>query len=104
MLRKFSQTVGLNLDRAWVSIPRPFFNDPISSERVGMLPSELKVDIAALVEPFVRAISEFAANQESVASYRFRRAYPSRPDFTSGPNIKAHCVKDRGVVRHWKYP
>jgi hypothetical protein len=26
-----------------------------------MLPSELKVDIAALVEPFVRAISEFAA-------------------------------------------
>jgi hypothetical protein len=65
---------------------------------------KLGIDIAALVEPFVRAISEFSANQESVAPDRFRRAYPSRPDFTSGPNIKAHCVKDRGVVRHWKYP
>jgi hypothetical protein len=65
-----------------------------------MLLRKLGIDIAAPVEPFVRAISEFAANQESVAPYRFRRAYPSRPDFTSGPNIEAHCVKDRGVVRH----
>jgi hypothetical protein len=67
-----------------------------------MLLRKLWIDIAAPVEPFVRAISEFAANQESVAPYRFRRAYPSRPDFTSGPNIKAHCVKDRGVVRHFE--
>jgi len=35
-----------------------------------MLLRKLWIDIAALVEPFVRAISEFAANQESVAPYR----------------------------------
>jgi hypothetical protein len=67
-----------------------------------MLLRKLRIDIPALVEPFVRAISEFAANQESVAPDRFGRAYPSSPNFTSGSNIKAHCIKDRGVVRHWK--
>jgi hypothetical protein len=47
---------------------------------------ELGVDIAALVEPFVRAISEFSADQESVAPDRFRRAYPSRQK----PTVKTH--------------
>jgi hypothetical protein len=54
--------------------------------RIRMFLRELGVDIAPLVEPFVRAISEFSADQESVAPDRFRRAYPSRQK----PTVKTH--------------
>jgi hypothetical protein len=70
-----------------------------------LLPSELKVDVAPLVEPFMWAKSlRHRVDHKAVTMDRLACPCAICPNVSSGLGVETLGVKDFSVVRHFKIP
>jgi len=70
--------------------------------RVRVPAGQVGIDVALLVEPFVRAILRQPRNEKPVALNCFWRANSAGPNVLSNANIEAHRIENHSVVRHRK--
>ena len=68
--------------------------------RIRVLAGQIGIDVALLIEPFVRAILRQPRNEKPVAADCFWRANSAGPNVLSNANIKAHRIENHSVVCH----
>jgi len=65
-----------------------------------LLAGQFGIDVALLVEPFVRAILRQPRNEKPVALDCYWRANSAAPNVLPNANIEAHRIENHSVVCH----
>jgi hypothetical protein len=67
---------------------------------MGVFVSQLEINVAAVVNPFMRAIPKRPTGRMPVAPDSFWRTDMAGPNVVSRLDIEAHSIENCGVIRH----